>query len=83
MGGRRPQFLSASTDGTVRAWDVAQGKEQYRMDGFTDGLSSLCVQGGSDSGDDTLITNGQKQYVCVHDFSQGISEENFDDYYEQ
>ena len=83
MGGRRPQFLSASADGTIRTWDVAKGKEEYRMDGFTEDLSSLCLQGGSDTDDDMLITNGMKQYVCVHDFSMGISGESVDDFFEQ
>jgi WD40 repeat protein len=73
MGGR-PQFLSASEDGTIRVWDVAKGKERYRMDGFTTDLSSLCVQGSGDNDDDLLITNGMNQYVCVHDFSMGLPE---------
>lgn len=72
----KPLFLSASVDGTIRAWNAATGKEEYRMDGFNDDLSSLCLQGGGmgDVGDgfaDVLVTNGMKQYVCVHDFSLG------------
>lgn len=82
MCGRRPQFLSAAADGTIRAWDIAKGKEEYRMDGFTKDLSSLCVQGGSDTDDDLLITNGMNQYVCVHDFSMGLAGESVDDYLE-
>ena len=82
MGGRRPQFLSASEDGTIRAWNVAEGKENYRMDGFTKDLSSLCLLGGSESDDDLLVTNGMKSYVCVHDFSQGLAGESIDDFLE-
>jgi WD40 repeat protein len=80
MGGR-PQFLSASEDGTIRAWDVAKGEERYRMDGFTTDLSSLCVQGSGDSDDDLLITNGMNQYVCVHDFTMGLPN-SIDDFLE-
>ena len=83
MGGRRPQFLTASSDGTIRTWDVAKGKEEYRMDGFNENLSSLCLQGGSDTEDELLVTNGMNQYVCVHDFSMGISGESIDDFFEQ
>lgn len=82
MGGRRPQFLSASKDGTIRAWNTAKGKENYRMDGFTNDLSSLCVLGSSDSDDDLLVTNGMKQYVCVHDFSGGLAGNSIDDFLE-
>ena len=82
MGGRRPQFLSASEDGTIRAWNVADGKESYRMDGFTKDLSSLCVLGASSSEDDFLVTNGMKQYVCVHDFSRGLDGDSKDDFLE-
>lgn len=82
MGGRRPQFLSASEDGTIRAWNVADGKESYRMDGFTKDLSSLCVLGASSSEDDFLVTNGMKQYVCVHDFSRGLASDSIDDFLE-
>jgi WD40 repeat protein len=83
MGGRRPQFLSASEDGTIRAWDAAKGKEAYRMDGFSADLTSLCLQGGSDTDDDLLITDGMKQYVCIHDFADGIADDSIDDYFEQ
>lgn len=83
MGGRRPQFLSAAADGTIRVWDAAKGTEAYRMDGFSEDLTSLCLQGCSDTDDDMLISNGMKQYVCVHDFSDGIGEESIDDYFEQ
>ena len=52
------------------------------MDGFTGELSSLCLQGSGNYDDDMLITNGMNQYVCVHDFSMGISEESIDGYLE-
>lgn len=76
------QFLSASEDGTIRAWDVAKGKENYRMDGFTKELSSLCIIGSSDTDDDFLVTNGMNQYVCVHDFSQSLPGDSVDDFLE-
>jgi WD40 repeat protein len=82
MGGRRPQFLSASLDGTIRAWNTAKGTEDYSMDGFDSVLSSLCLQ-GSETADDMLITNGMRQYVCVHDFSMGLAGESVDDYLER
>ena len=85
MDGRRPLFLSASTDGTIRAWNAATGKEEYRMDGFSEDLCSLCLQGGGigDLGDgdaDMLITNGMKQFVCVHDFSMSTAGESVDEF---
>lgn len=57
------KFVSASADGTVRAWNTATGKEIFRMDGFTDQIRSVCLQSPT-----LLITDGMKQYVCVHDF---------------
>lgn len=77
-----PHFLSASEDGTIRAWDVVKGKENYRMDGFTKELSSLCVLGSGDGDDDYLVTDGMNQYVCVHDFSQGLPGDSVDDFIE-
>jgi WD40 repeat protein len=63
------KFLSASKDGTVRAWNPATGKELFRMDGFTEALRSLCLQ------EDLLVTDGMKQFVCVHDFDVGDADE--------
>lgn len=63
------KFLSAGADGTVRAWNPTTGEELFRMDGFTDELSSLCLQ------DDLyLITDGMENLVCVHDFDVGPNE---------
>ena len=72
------KFISASTDGTVRTWNPATGKELFRMDGFTEELSSLCLV------DNTLITNGMKHIVCLHDFDvdpddQGLDGDVIDD----
>lgn len=66
------KFLSAGMDGTVVAWNPNTGKVLFRMDGFTDSISSLCVL------DDVLITDGMNQYVCVHDFD--IDPEADDDF---
>lgn len=56
------RIFSAGLDGTIRIWDASSGKELYRMDGFTHGVSSLCLDSN------TLVTNGMGEYVCVHDF---------------
>ncbi|EEC45470.1 predicted protein [Phaeodactylum tricornutum CCAP 1055/1] len=56
------KFLSASADGTIRAWDTSNGKELFAMDGFTSEISSLCFQ------DALLVTDGMEKFVCVHDF---------------
>jgi WD40 repeat protein len=56
------KFVSASKDGTVRAWNPVNGKELFRMDGFSETLSSLCLL------DQMLVTDGMEQFVCVHDF---------------
>ena len=57
------KFVSASTDGTVRAWNPATGKELFRMDGFTDAVRSLCLVNPT-----MLVTDGMEKFVCVHDF---------------
>jgi WD40 repeat protein len=57
------RLVSASQDGTIRAWSTSTGKELFRMDGFTPQLSSLCMC------DEILVTDGMKQYVCLHDFT--------------
>jgi WD40 repeat protein len=56
------KIISASADGTVRAWSPTTGKELYMMAGFTSALTSLCLN------QDMLVTNGMNQFVCVHDF---------------
>jgi WD40 repeat protein len=71
------KFLSAGADGTVRAWSPSTGEELFRMDGFTDELSSLCLQ------DDLyLVTDGMENYVCVHDFDVESSTTELGDGYE-
>ena len=55
-------ILSASVDGTVRAWNIKTGKELFVMDGFSADINSLCLS------ENTLVTNGMNQFVCVHDF---------------
>jgi WD40 repeat protein len=65
------KFLSAGADGTVRAWNPTTGKCLFSMDGFTEALSSLCLQE-----DMYLITDGMGELVCLHDFdvAQGIED---------
>jgi len=53
--------ISASLDGSIRIWSTSSGDELYFMDGF-ENVSSLCCEGS------LLITDGMKNYVCVHDF---------------
>jgi WD40 repeat protein len=67
-------ICSAGGDGTIRVWSAASGKELFRMDGFQD-ITSLCFEG-----EDNLITNGMRQFVCVHDFLVDIEEEIEDGY---
>ena len=62
------KFLSAGADGTVRIWSPSEGKELYRMDGFTDSISSLVLA------KDSLVTNGMENMVCLHDFGVDIDE---------
>jgi len=62
------KFLSASADGTVRVWSPSEGKEMYRMDGFTDSLTSLVLA------KETLITDGMDNMVCIHDFDVDVDE---------
>jgi hypothetical protein len=42
------------------------------MDGFTEALTSLCLQEG------LLVTDGMKQFVCVHDFDFDVDADAFD-----
>lgn len=60
--------VSAGIDGTVRAWSPKTGKELYTMDGFDPTINSLVLE------DDSLVTNGMKQFVCVHDFNVDVNE---------
>jgi WD40 repeat protein len=69
------KFLSAASDGTIRAWSPSSGEELFRMDGFTDELSSLCLLEGM-----YLITDGMENLVCVHDFD--VDETEYQDGYE-
>ena len=62
------KFLSAGADGTVRIWSPSEGKELYRMDGFTSSISSLVLA------KDALITNGMENMVCLHDFGVDVDE---------
>lgn len=65
-GSSSSKILSAGMDGTVRVWNPFKGgNEIYRMDGFTDSLSSLCLDG------EILVTDGMDDLVCVHDFDVG------------
>ena len=65
------KFLSASKDGSIRAWDATSGKELFRMDGFSSSaLGSLCVK------DDLLVTDGMENFVCVNDFDIDFSGDN-------
>ncbi|GKY96660.1 hypothetical protein MPSEU_000625600 [Mayamaea pseudoterrestris] len=66
------KFLSAALDGTIRAWSPATGKELFRMSGFTENIRNLCLEG------DLLITNGMKQFVCVHDFDPSTEGNDFE-----
>jgi len=62
------RFLSAGADGTVRIWSPSEGKQLYRMDGFTGSISSLVLA------KDTLVTNGMENMVCLHDFGVDVDE---------
>ena len=62
------KFLSADGSGFVRIWSPSEGKELYRLDGFTGSISSLVLA------KDTLITDGMENMVCLHDFSVDIDE---------
>jgi len=66
------KFLSASADGSVAAWDASTGKKLFSMEGFTESIRSLCMQDG------LLVTDGMKQFVCVHDFDVDMDEHDFD-----
>ena len=56
--------VTASRDGTVRAWHPATGKVATRMDGFEEIIPcQLCLVGHD------LLLTGSGHYVTVHDFS--------------
>lgn len=69
------KFLSAGADGTIRAWSPSTGKELFRMDGFSEKISSLCLLEEM-----YLITDGMENLVCVHDFD--VDETEYQDGYE-
>mmetsp|Transcript_4594 Transcript_4594/g.6627 ORF Transcript_4594/g.6627 Transcript_4594/m.6627 type:complete len:546 (-) Transcript_4594:41-1678(-) len=61
-------FVSAGTDGTIRAWNPQTGEELFVLDGFSTSIQSLCLTS------DALISNGMKQFVCLHDFDVALDE---------
>jgi len=61
MENNTSKIISAGTDGSIRVWNPKSGTELYRMDGFDD-LTSICLD------KEILVTNGMKEYVCIHDF---------------
>jgi WD40 repeat protein len=56
------KILSGGSDGTIRVWNPLKGEELYRMDGFAETISSLCLDR------EILVTDGMGEFVCVHDF---------------
>jgi WD40 repeat protein len=68
------KVLSASKDGSVVAWNPVTGKSYFFMDGFEKDIRSLCVQ------ENTLVTDGMKHLVCVHDFNADAEVEDDDDW---
>ena len=64
----RQNFYLPMVRGCVRIWSPSEGKELYRLDGFTGSISSLVLA------KDTLITDGMENMVCLHDFSVDIDE---------
>jgi hypothetical protein len=60
--GDSTKILTAGADGRVVAWSPSSGDKMYSMEGFTDALSSLCLNRS------LLITDGMSNYVCLHDF---------------
>lgn len=66
-------IVSASNDGSIVAWNPATGKPHFFMDGFEPAIRSLCWQ------DNTLVTDGMKHLVCVHDFGIEPPEEEDED----
>ena len=61
------QFLSSSYDGTVRLWDIASGRELYRLTGHQEWIwtvafsprGDLAVSGGGGSGGDQAVAPGR------------------------
>eukprot|EP00581_Thalassiosira_minuscula_P011553 CAMPEP_0183713902 /NCGR_PEP_ID=MMETSP0737-20130205/8634_1 /TAXON_ID=385413 /ORGANISM="Thalassiosira miniscula, Strain CCMP1093" /LENGTH=623 /DNA_ID=CAMNT_0025942775 /DNA_START=102 /DNA_END=1970 /DNA_ORIENTATION=+ len=69
------KFLTCGQDGSVCVWNASSGKELYRMEGFSNSISSLACLGR-----ELLVTDGMDGYVCVHDF--GIEEDAADNGYD-
>jgi WD40 repeat protein len=76
------KFLAGYSDGSVRAWNVRNGRELFRMEGFESNLQNLLVipnhsSEWSESAIHTLVLIPNGKVVSVHDF--GIEEdEDFD-----
>jgi len=71
--GDSSKILSAGADGRVIVWSPSTGDMMYSMEGFTDALSSLCLD------QSLLVTDGMDNYVCLHDFDL---KEDLEDSYE-
>lgn len=72
--GDSSKILSAGADGRVIAWSPSSGDKMYSMEGFTNALSSLCLNRS------LLITDGMSNYVCLHDFDLDV--DSLDDSYD-
>jgi len=60
--GTPTNIISTSLDGSLKVWSPASGDSAlYSMESFKD-ISSICCIGS------LLITDGMKNYVCLHDF---------------
>ena len=56
--------LSAAADGSIHVSSAQSGNMCYRLDGFTNQLSSMCVCANQNA----LVTDGMDHLVCLHDF---------------
>ena len=66
-------IITASHDGSVRAWNPKSGATTTQMDGFEQPLmqQSLCLMGESH---DLLLTAGNGPHVTVHDFASATDD---------
>src|SRR2546421_12303106 len=59
------RFLTASEDRTIRAWDVADGKELFALHGQTAGINALAL-----AGDHLLISGGEDGSLFLWDLNE-------------
>ena len=54
---------------TIRCWNTDTGKQWHTLEGF-ENLNNIGILKQQQQSESAFVTNGMKNVVCIHDFSQ-------------